>query len=72
MRGLAWRTSSRWSAVAVWDGGTCGAFVELARVRPGLIELAAVVDVDRDRADFVAGEVEELFGNRPVACASIA
>ena len=47
-------------------------FVELARVRPGLIELAAVVDVDRDRADFVAGEVEELLGNRPVACTGIA
>ena len=42
-------------------------FAELARVRPGLIELAAVVDVDRDRADFVAGEVEELFG-KPSGC----
>ena len=47
-------------------------FAELARVRPGLIELAAVVDVDRDRADFVAGEVEELLGNHPVACTGIA
>ena len=47
-------------------------FVELARVRPGLIELAAVVDVDRERADFVAGEVAELLGSRPAACTGIA
>ena len=47
-------------------------FVELARVRPGLVELAAVVDVDRERAEFVAGEVEEFLGNRPAACTSIA
>ena len=46
-------------------------FVELARVRPGLVELAAVVDVDRERAEFVAGEVEEFLGNRPAACTSI-
>ena len=47
-------------------------FVELARVRPGLVELAAVVDVDRERAEFVAGEVEEFLGNRAAACTSIA
>lgn len=47
-------------------------FVELARVRPGLVELAAVVDVDRERAEFVAGEVADLLGNRAAACTSIA
>ncbi len=47
-------------------------FVELARVRPALVEVAAVVDVDQGRAEFVAGEVEELLGKRPAACTSVA
>ena len=46
-------------------------YVELARVRPSFVELAAVVDVDRGRAEFVADEVEELLGRRPVSCTSI-
>jgi len=46
-------------------------FVELAKVRPNLIELSAVVDVDESRAAFVASEVRELLGNRPVACSTI-
>ena len=40
-------------------------FATLAQVRPGLVELAAVVDVAEERAAFLAGEAEELLGRRP-------
>ncbi|MBM4435718.1 MAG: Gfo/Idh/MocA family oxidoreductase [Actinobacteria bacterium] len=41
------------------------AYHELASRRPGLIELAAVVDVVEERAQFVANEAAELLGQRP-------
>ena len=38
---------------------------------PGRIEVAAVVDPELERADFLAGETEDLFGKRPLAFRSI-
>ena len=32
---------------------------------PGRLEVAALIDPELDRAEFVAGEAEELFGTRP-------
>ncbi len=46
-------------------------YAELATVRPGSIELAAVVDVDPERAAFLAGEAHELLGKLPVACTTL-
>ena len=42
----------------------CGYRV-LENFEPGRIELVAVIDPEVERAEFVAGETEELFGNRP-------
>ena len=38
---------------------------------PGRIEVVAVIDPALERAEFVAGEAEELFGARPQAYQSI-
>ena len=38
---------------------------------PGRIEVAAVIDPELERAEFVAGEAEELFGARPQAYRSL-
>lgn len=32
---------------------------------PGRLEVAAVIDLELERAEFVAGEAEEMFGSRP-------
>ena len=46
-------------------------YAELAAARPGLVELSAVIDLDEDRAQFLAGEAEELLGTRPQAPATL-
>lgn len=46
-------------------------FAELNEVRPGLAEVAAVVDISEEHAEFAANEAEELLGTRPVVCSSI-
>ena len=46
-------------------------YAELAAARPGLVELAAVIDLAEDRAQFLAGEAEELLGTRPRAFAAL-
>ena len=46
-------------------------FGELARARPGLVELVAVIDVAADRAEFAAGEAADLLGSRPGAFTSL-
>ena len=46
-------------------------FGELARVRPGLVELAAVIDVAGDRAEFAAREAADLLGGCPRAFTSL-
>ena len=46
-------------------------YAELAAARPGLVELAAVVDLAEDRAQFLAGEAEELLGTRPQVFAAL-
>ncbi len=43
----------------------------LTDYEPGRIEVAAVIDSETERAEFVAGEAEDLFGARPRACRSL-
>ncbi len=43
----------------------------LEEFEPGRVEVAAVIDPELKRAEFVAGEAEELFGVRPQACRSL-
>lgn len=43
----------------------------LGVAEPGRAELAAVVDPELERAEFVAGEAEQLLGRRPRAFASL-
>jgi len=43
----------------------------LTDYEPGRIEVAAVIDSETERAEFVAGEVEDLFNVRPRVCRSL-
>ncbi len=43
----------------------------LGEAEPGRAELAAVVDPEPERAEFVAGEAEQLLGSRPPAFTSL-
>ena len=43
----------------------------LGAAEPGRAELSAVVDPELERAEFVAGEAEQLLGRRPAAFASL-
>ena len=43
----------------------------LGEAEPGRVELAAVVDTETERAEFVAAEAEQLLGRRPPAFASL-
>ena len=43
----------------------------LGEAEPGRAELAAVVDPEPERAEFVAAEAEQLLGRRPAAFASL-
>ena len=43
----------------------------LTDYEPGRIEVAAVIDSETERAEFVASEAEDLFGARPRACPSL-
>ena len=43
----------------------------LGEAEPGRVELAAVVDTELERAEFVAAEAEQLLGHRPPAFASL-
>ena len=43
----------------------------LAEAEPGRVQLAAVVDPERERAEFVAAEAERLLGHRPAAFVSL-
>lgn len=43
----------------------------LGETEPGRMELAAVVDTELERAEFVAAEAEQLLGRRPAAFGSL-
>ena len=43
----------------------------LAETEPGRVQLAAVVDPELERAEFVAAEAERLLGHRPAAFVSL-
>ena len=43
----------------------------LGEAEPGRMELAAVVDTELERAEFVAAEAEQLLGRRPAAFGSL-
>lgn len=43
----------------------------LGETEPGRMELAAVVDTELERAEFVAAEAEQLLGRRPAAFVSL-